>query len=106
MGFQEGVKNAKPILLEPVMKIQVIAPASFLGDITGDVSSKRGVIREMSDRFSTKVIDAEVPLSEMFGYATTLRSITQGRGNFTMEFDHYAEVPNSVAQQIIEGRKK
>ncbi len=106
MGFQEGVKNAKPIILEPIMKIQIIAPANFLGDITGDVSSKRGVIREMSDRFATKVIDAEVPLSEMFGYATTLRSMTQGRGNFTMEFDHYAEVPASVAVHIIEGRRK
>ncbi len=106
MGFQEGVRNSKPILLEPVMKIQVIAPADFLGDITGDISSKRGRIEAMNDRFNTKVIDAQVPLSEMFGYATTLRSITQGRGNFTMEFDHYDEVPNSVAQQIIEGKKK
>ena len=106
MGFQEGVKNSKPILLEPIMKIQVIAPADFLGDITGDISSKRGRIEAMNDRFNTKVIDAQVPLSEMFGYATTLRSITQGRGNFTMEFDHYDEVPNSVAQQIVEGKKK
>ena len=106
MGFQEGVKNSKPILLEPIMKIQVIAPTEFLGDITGDVSSKRGRIEAMNDRFNTKVIDAQVPLSEMFGYATTLRSITQGRASFTMEFDHYDEVPANVALAIIEGRKK
>lgn len=106
MGFQEGVKNSKPILLEPVMKIQVIAPTEFLGDITGDISSKRGRIEAMNDRFNTKVIDSQVPLSEMFGYATTLRSITQGRASFTMEFDHYDEVPANVALAIIEGRKK
>ena len=106
MGFQVGVKNSKPIILEPVMKIQVIAPADFLGDITGDIASKRGRIEAMNDRFATKVIDAQVPLSEMFGYATTLRSITQGRGNFTMEFDHYDEVPASVAAGIIEGKAK
>lgn len=106
MGFQEGVKNSKPILLEPIMKIQVIAPTEFLGDITGDMSSKRGRIEAMNDRFNTKVIDAQVPLSEMFGYATTLRSITQGRASFTMEFDHYDEVPANVALAIIEGRKK
>jgi elongation factor G len=106
MGFQEGVKNAKPILLEPVMKIQVILPTEFLGDITGDISSKRGRIEGMNDRFNTKVIDAQVPLSEMFGYATTLRSLTQGRASFTMEFDHYEEVPANVAAGIIEGRKK
>ena len=106
MGFQEGVKNSKPILLEPIMKIQVIAPTEFLGDITGDVSSKRGRIEAMNDRFNTKVIDSQVPLSEMFGYATTLRSITQGRASFTMEFDHYDEVPANIATVIIEGRKK
>ena len=106
MGFQEGVKNSKPILLEPIMKIQVIAPTEFLGDITGDISSKRGRIEAMNDRFNTKVIDSQVPLSEMFGYATTLRSITQGRASFTMEFDHYEEVPANVALAIIEGRKK
>ncbi|MDO8582466.1 MAG: elongation factor G [bacterium] len=106
MGFQEGVKNSKPILLEPIMKIQVIAPTEFLGDITGDISSKRGRIEAMNDRFNTKVIDSQVPLSEMFGYATTLRSITQGRASFTMEFDHYEEVPANVAAAIIEGRKK
>lgn len=106
IGFQEGVKKAKPVILEPIMKIQAIAPTEFLGDITGDINSKRGRIEAMNDRFNTKIIDAQVPLSEMFGYATTLRSITQGRGSFTMEFDHYEEVPSSIALLIIEGKKK
>lgn len=105
MALQEAAKNAKPIILEPVMKVQVIAPASFLGDVTGDINSKRGQIQELSDRAMTKVVDAKVPLSEMFGYATKLRSMTQGRGSFTMEFSHYEEVPKSVEQLIIEGKK-
>jgi len=106
MAFQEGAKRAKPVILEPIMKIQVLMPEEFLGDITGDLSSKRGRIEELGDRIGNiKVVDAKVPLSEMFGYATKLRSMTQGRGNFTMEFDHYDEVPNSVAQLIIEGKK-
>ncbi|HPW34221.1 MAG TPA: elongation factor G [Candidatus Paceibacterota bacterium] len=105
MALQEAAKNAKPIILEPVMKVQVITPASFLGDVTGDINSKRGQIQELSDRAMTKVVDAKVPLSEMFGYATKLRSMTQGRGSFTMEFSHYEEVPKSVEQLIIEGKK-
>ena len=106
MAFQEGVKRAKPVILEPVMKIQVIMPMEFLGDITGDLSSKRGRIESLGDRIGNlKVVDAKVPLSEMFGYATKLRSMTQGRGNFTMEFSHYEEVPVNVAQLIIEGKK-
>jgi elongation factor G len=105
MGFQEGAKRAKPIILEPIMKVQVIMPQDYLGDITGDLSSKRGRIEEMSDRINAKVVDAKVPLSEMFGYATKLRSMTQGRGNFTMEFSHYEEVPASVAELIKEGKK-
>ena len=105
MAFQEGAKRAKPVILEPIMKVQVIMPQEFLGDITGDLSSKRGQIEEMSDRMNVKVVDAKVPLSEMFGYATKLRSMTQGRGNFTMEFSHYAEVPASIAELIKEGKK-
>ncbi|MEK7496195.1 MAG: elongation factor G [Patescibacteria group bacterium] len=105
MAFQEAARRAKPIILEPVMKIQVIAPLEFLGDITGDLNSKRGRIENISDRLNIKVIDVKVPLSEMFGYATKLRSMTQGRGTFTMEFDHYEEVPKSVEQMIIEGKK-
>lgn len=106
MALQEGAKKAKPILMEPIMKVQVITPVNFLGDVTGDLNSKRGRIDAMNDRGNVKVIDAKVPLSEMFGYMTKLRSITQGRASSTMEFDHYEEVPNNVTQQIIEGRKK
>jgi len=105
LAFQEGAKKAKPVILEPIMKVQVIVPADFLGDVTGDLSSKRGKIEAMNDRLNIKIIDAKVPLSEMFGYATNLRSMSQGRGSFTMEFSHYEEVPNSVAQLIIEGKK-
>lgn len=105
MALQEGVRRAKPIILEPIMKVQVIVPPDFLGDATGDISAKRGKIEAMNDRANIKVIDAQVPLSEMFGYATKLRSMSQGRGSFTMEFDHYEEVPASVVQQIVEGKK-
>lgn len=87
------------------MKVQVVVPAEYLGDVTGDLNSKRGRIEGLSDRMTMKVVDAMVPLSEMFGYATKLRSITQGRGSFTMEFHHYEEVPKSVEQLIIEGKK-
>ncbi len=106
MAFKEAANKARPVLLEPVMKLQVLAPAEYLGDVTGDLSSKRGRIEEMSDRLGgIKVVDAKVPLSEMFGYATKLRSMSQGRGNFTMEFDHYEPVPQNVAQLIKEGKK-
>jgi len=101
MAFQAGAKKADPVLLEPIMKIEVVVPEKFLGDVVGDLSSKRGRVDKMSDRGTMKVIDAKVPLAEMFGYATKIRSITEGRGIFTMEFDHYAEIPNSVAQAII-----
>jgi len=105
MAFQEAVRRASPVLLEPIMKIQVITPLEFLGDATGDLNSKRARIEQISDRMNTKVIDAKVPLAEMFGYATKLRSMTQGRGFFTMEFDHYEEVSKNIAEQIIAGRK-
>ena len=107
MALQEGVKRAKPVLLEPIMKVEVIIPDKFMGETTGDLSSRRGRIEQMSDRslLSLKVIDAKVPLSEMFGYATSIRSLTEGRGTFTMEFSHYEEVPNNIAQLIIEGKK-
>ena len=107
MAFQEAAKRAKPILLEPIMKVEVIVPDNFLGEITGDLSSRRGHIEEMADRspLNLKVVKAKVPLSEMFGYATTLRSLTQGRGTSTMEFAYYEEVPQSVAAQIVEGKK-
>jgi elongation factor G len=106
MAFQEAARRAKPVILEPIMKIQVIVPDSFMGEVTGNVNSKRGRIESMEDRPGLKVINAKIPLSELFGYATELRSMTQGRGSFTMEFDHYEPAPNNVAQLIIEGKKR
>lgn len=106
MAFQEAARQAGPVLLEPIMKVQVVAPAEFLGDVTGDLSSKRAKISGMGERGTMRVINADVPLSEMFGYVTKLRSMTQGRGSFSMEFSHYSEVPGNVTQTIIEGRKK
>ncbi len=105
-AFQEGTQKARPVLLEPVMRIEVVVPEKFMGDITGNISGKRGQIEGMEDRGQLKVIRAQVPLSEMFGYATALRSMTEGRGNSTMEFDHYAVVPDSVAKTVIESRGK
>ncbi|KKL11237.1 hypothetical protein LCGC14_2547830, partial [marine sediment metagenome] len=102
MAFQEAAKKANPVLLEPIMKLEVVIPISFFGDVIGDLSARRGKIKETKDRLNLKVIDATVPLSEMFGYATTLRSLTEGRGTFTMEFDSYQEIPKNVAQEIIE----
>jgi elongation factor G len=106
MAFQDAAKRARPVILEPVMKLQVIVPPDFLGEVTGNVNAKRGKIENLGDRANVKVIDAKVPLSEMFGYATELRSMTQGRGSFTMEFDHYEAVPSNIAQLIVEGKKK
>lgn len=103
-GLQEVIKRADPIILEPVMKVEVITPETNMGDVIGDLNSKRAQINEMTDRLHLKVIDAFVPLSEMFGYATALRSMTQGQASYTMEFDHYAEVPKNVAATIIESR--
>ena len=105
MAFQDAAKKANLVLLEPIMKVEVIVPDKFLGDVSGDLSSKRARIEQMGERGNLKVIDAMVPLSEMFGYATKIRSMTEGRGVFTMEFDHYEEVPKFVAEQIIAGKK-
>jgi len=106
IAFQEAAKKAKPVLLEPIMKLEVVVPEEFFGDVIGDLSARRGKIEETKDRLQMKVIDAKVPLAEMFGYATTLRSLTEGRGTFTMEFDSYQEVPANIAQEIIEGKRK
>ena len=100
-AFKEASRRAGLILLEPIMKVQTITPEEFLGDVTGDLNSKRARIEEINTRFQIKVINVKVPLSEMFGYATSLRSMTQGRGTFTMEFDHYQEVPKNVTEEII-----
>jgi len=105
MALQNGVKDAKPVILEPIMKVEAVAAEDFLGDILGDLNSKRGQIGQVEDRGNAKVIPAEVPLAEMFGYATELRSITQGRGSYTMEFLKYEVVPTNIANSLIEGRK-
>ena len=104
-ALQDAAKRAGPVILEPVMKVEVVTPEKFMGDVTGNLSSKRGQIEGMEERGMNKAIKAKVPLSEMFGYITTLRSMTEGRASFTMEFDHYEIVPTNVAQGIIEARK-
>lgn len=101
MAIQEGVKKADPVLLEPVMRIEVVTPEEFMGDIIGDLNSRRGRVESMEDRMGAKVVTAFVPLAEMFGYTTDLRSMTQGRASSSMELDHYAEVPGNVAQTVI-----
>jgi len=106
IALQEASRKAKPVLLEPIMRLEVIVPGDFFGDTIGDLSARRGKIEETKERMDMKVIDAKVPLAEMFGYATALRSLTEGRGTFTMEFDHYEEVPANIAQEIIEGKRK
>lgn len=101
MGFKEGAKKAKPVLLEPIMKVEVITPEDYMGDVMGDLSRRRGVLQGMEEGPAGKMIHAEVPLGEMFGYATDLRSMTQGRATYTMEFAKYNEAPASIAEQVI-----
>ena len=104
MALKEGLQKAKSVLLEPIMKVEIVTPEQYFGDLMGNVTARRGIISGTEDRNGVKVIDSNIPLSEMFGYATDLRSRTQGRGNYTMQFSHYAEVPKSVAEKII-GKK-
>jgi elongation factor G len=101
MGMKTAVNNAKPVLLEPMMKVEVEVPEDFLGDVMGDLNARRGQIEGMNADTGIAKILAKVPLAEMFGYATDIRSKTQGRGIFSMEFSHYSEVPNHVAEAII-----
>jgi len=105
MAFKEAAKAAGPILLEPIMEVEVVTPSDFLGAVVGDLNSRRGKIGGMTQRGEAQVVAADVPLAEMFGYSTTLRSMTQGRAVYTMEFDHYAEVPKNVAEAIITKKK-
>jgi elongation factor G len=100
-AFKDGMRSAQPVLLEPIMAVEVETPEEKMGDVIGDLSGRRGVIQGMEDMPGSKAIRAEVPLGEMFGYSTTLRSLTQGRATYTMEFKHYAEAPKSVADAII-----
>lgn len=107
MAFKEGMRNANPVLLEPIVAVEVETPEEKMGDVMGDLSSRRGVIQGMDDLpGGGKAVKAEVPLSEMFGYATQLRSLTQGRASYTMEFKHYAEAPKNVAEAVIEAKAK
>ena len=101
MAFREAAKKAKPVLLEPIMDMEVVCPADFLGDVMGDLTSRRGRIREMDDRAGAKVVNASVPLSEMFGYATDVRSMTQGRATYTMQFGRYEEMPRQLAEELM-----
>ncbi len=103
-AFGEGAKKADPVLLEPVMDVEIITPEDYMGDVMGDVSSRRGIVQEMGDRGLNKFVKAKVPLASMFGYATDLRSMSQGRASYTMEFADYMKVPNSVAEEVIAAR--
>jgi elongation factor G len=104
-AFQDAAKRARPVILEPIMKVEVLFPEKFMGDVTGSISSRRGQVEEVLDRGQAKVMKAKVPLSEMFGYTTQLRSMTSGQGSSTMEFDHYEVVPKNVESVIVESRK-
>jgi elongation factor G len=105
MAFKEAAKQAKPIILEPIMEVEVVAPSDYLGDIIGDLSSRRGKVGGMTQRGDAQVVAAHVPLAEMFGYSTTLRSMSQGRAVYSMQFARYEEVPKNVAEQIISKQK-
>src|SRR3989344_7995763 len=103
-AFREAAKKAGAVILEPVMRIEITTPEQFMGDINGNLASKRGMVEGFEDRDLVKVIRAKVPLSELFGYTTTLRSMTEGRANMTMEFDHYEVVPPNIAEDIKKAR--
>jgi elongation factor G len=105
MAFKDACKRATPVLLEQMMDVEVVVPDVYMGDVMGDLNSRRGRIRGLVPRNNVQVIAATVPLSEMFGYATTLRSITQGRAIYTMQFSHYDQVPNSIAETLTEAAK-
>ena len=106
-GFKEGCRKANPVILEPMMAVEVETPEDYAGNVMGDLSSRRGMVQGMDDMVGGgKAIKAEVPLSEMFGYSTTLRSMSQGRATYTMEFKHYAEAPRNVAEAIVAARAK
>jgi elongation factor G len=104
MAFKEASKRAKPVLLEPVMAVEVVTPEEYMGDVIGNINSRRGQIEGMEPRGNAQVIRAKVPLAEMFGYATDVRTMSQGRATYTMQFLHYAEVPNSIAEKLTESQ--
>jgi len=102
MAVKEAIQKAEPVILEPIMKVQVIIPQEYLGEVIGDLNARRGKIEGMETRGAVQVVNALVPLRELFGYATALRSLTQGRGSYTMQFSHYEEVPSFVKSEIME----
>ena len=101
MAFKDAAKKARPVLLEPVMRVEVVVPKEFMGDIMGDIASRRGHIQSQEDLGGTQIVSSRVPLSEMFGYATELRSRTQGRATYSMHFDRYEQAPGHVADEVI-----
>jgi elongation factor G len=105
MAVKDAFEKADPVILEPVMKVEAIMPEEFMGDVIGDLNSRRGHVDGMESRGTTQVVRAFVPLAAMFGYATDLRSMTQGRATFSMEFSHYAEVPASIASELAQKSK-
>ena len=106
MAFKEGCKQAKSVLLEPIMKVEITVPEEYMGDVIGDINARRGRMEGMEERSGNQIIRGFIPLSEMFGYATDLRSKTQGRGTYSMEPSHYEEVPKSILEQIVASRTK
>ena len=105
LAFKEGCKKADPVILEPIMKVEVEMPDEYLGDVMGNINRRRGILNGTEIKNRLQVINAIIPLGEMFGYATDLRGLTQGRGTFNMEFSHYAEVPKNIADKVIGDRK-
>jgi elongation factor G len=105
MGFKDGMRKATPTLLEPMMAVEVETPEDYMGDVMGDLNRRRGIIQGMEDLAAGKAIKAEVPLAEMFGYSTDLRSMSQGRATYSMEFKHYSEAPRNVAEAVINSKK-
>jgi elongation factor G len=101
MAFKAGMRKATPVILEPMMSVEIETPEDYMGDVMGDLSSRRGIIQGMEDNSTGKIIRAEVPLAEMFGYSTTVRSLSQGRATYSMEFKHYTEAPRNVAEAIM-----
>src|SRR5574344_248216 len=106
MAFKDAMSKASPVLLEPIMKVEVTMPEEYMGDVIGDINSRRGRVEGMDDLGGGKIVKAYVPLSEMFGYSTDLRSSTQGRGNYSMFFDKYEQVPKSVQEKVIANKAK
>jgi elongation factor G len=104
MALREGAQEASPVLLEPLMKVEVVTPEDYMGDVMGDLNRRRGIVAGMEDSVSGKIIRASVPLAEMFGYSTDLRSATQGRATYSMEFEKYEEAPRNIADSIMKGR--